>query len=145
MKRIFPKNILETLSKKGLIVTWCHQLRVIAHKAVGCFITRCGWNSTLEALSMGVPMIGVPFWSDQPTNLKNIVDVWKVGLKVPTDEKGNVRGETVKHCIKEVMEGEKGKEMKNNAIKWRNLIKNSINDGGSSDQNIAEFVAAISK
>ncbi|KAK4270074.1 hypothetical protein QN277_023157 [Acacia crassicarpa] len=140
-----PKNIIETLSKKGLIVTWCPQLKVLAHEAVGCFITHCGWNSTLEALCLGVPMIGVPYWSDQTTNLKYIVDVWKVGLRAQMDEKGILRRETVKDCIKEIMEGEKGKEMKNNAIKWRNLIKNSIDDGGSSDQNIAEFVTAISK
>ncbi|KAK4270079.1 hypothetical protein QN277_023161 [Acacia crassicarpa] len=140
-----PKNILETMSKKGLIVTWSHQLKVLAHEAVGCFITHCGWNSTLEALSLGVPMIGVPYWSDQTTNLKNIVDVWKVGLRAPMDENRILRREPIKHCIKEVMEGEKGKEMKNNAIKWMNVIKNSIENGGSSDQNTAEFVAAISK
>ncbi|XP_028784229.1 UDP-glycosyltransferase 74G1-like [Neltuma alba] len=140
-----PRNILETLSKKGLIVRWCPQLKVLAHEAVGCFITHCGWNSTLEALSLGVPMIGVPYWSDQTTNLKHIVDVWKVGHRAPVDEKGILKRETVKHCIKEVMESEKGKEMKNSAIKWMNLIKNSVDEGGSSDKNIAEFVARISQ
>ncbi|XP_054781291.1 LOW QUALITY PROTEIN: UDP-glycosyltransferase 74G1-like [Prosopis cineraria] len=140
-----PKNIPEISSEKGLIVTWCPQVRVLSHEAVGCFVTHCGWNSTLEALSLGVPMIGVPNWSDQSTNLKTIVDVWKVGLRVSMDEKGILRQEVLKHCVKEVMESEKGKEMKENAIKWKNLIRNSVNEGGSSDQNIAEFVAKISQ
>ncbi|XP_028784231.1 UDP-glycosyltransferase 74G1-like [Neltuma alba] len=140
-----PKNILEIASEKGLIVRWCPQLRVLSHKAVGCFVTHCGWNSALEALSLGVPMIGVPNWSDQTTNLKDIVDVWKVGIRAPMDQKGILRREMLKNCIKEVMESEKGKEMKNNAMKWKNLIGNSVDEGGSSDQNLAEFVAKISQ
>lgn len=68
-------DFISESSEKGLIVSWCPQLDVLAHKAVGCFMTHCGWNSTLEALSMGVPMVAVPVWFDQPTNGKYIVDV----------------------------------------------------------------------
>ncbi|KAK4270082.1 hypothetical protein QN277_023164 [Acacia crassicarpa] len=138
-----PKNIQEQVSDKGLIVTWCPQLKVLSHEAVGCFVTHCGWNSTLEALSLGVPMIGIPHWSDQTTNLKYIVDVWKVGLRALMDEKGIVRREMLRHCIKEVMESEKGKEMKKSATKWMNLVKGSMDEGGSSDKNTAEFITAI--
>lgn len=48
------------LSEKGLVVQWCPQLEVLADEVVGCFVTHCGWNSTLEALSLGVPMVGMP-------------------------------------------------------------------------------------
>ncbi|KAI9075673.1 hypothetical protein K1719_042370 [Acacia pycnantha] len=138
-----PKNIQELVSDKGLIVTWCPQLKVLSHEAVGCFVSHCGWNSTLEALSLGVPMIGIPHWSDQTTNLKYIVDVWKVGLRALMDEKGIVRREMLRHCIKEVMESEKGKEMKKNATKWMNLVKGSMDEGGSSDKNTAEFITTV--
>ena len=137
------KNIREILFEKGLIVTWCPQLQVLSHKAVGCFVTHCGWNSTLEAVSLGVPMIVVPHWSDQPTNAKYIVDVWKIGVKATKDEKGIIKRETLKHCIKETMEEGKGNELKNNAIKWRDLIRTSFDDGGSSEKNIIEFVDKI--
>ncbi|XP_054781099.1 mogroside IE synthase-like [Prosopis cineraria] len=140
-----PKNIQEIVSDKGLIVAWCDQLTVLSHEAVGCFVTHCGWNSTLEALSFGVPMIGVPHWSDQLTNLKYIVDVWKVGLRASMDEKGILKREKLKHCIHEVMESERGKEIKSNAVKWMNLVQSSMDEGGSSDKNITEFVAMISK
>jgi pathogen-inducible salicylic acid glucosyltransferase len=95
---------VEETSEKGLVVRWCPQLEVLAHDAVGCFVTHCGWNSTLEAFSLGVPMVRVPYWSDQSTNAKYIMDVWKMGLKAPTDEKGIVRRDAAKHCIREIME-----------------------------------------
>ena len=76
-----PGNVLQEIAENGLVLNWCLQLEVLAHKAIGCFMTHCGWNSTLEALSLGVPMIVMPQWMDQTTNAKYIMDVWKVGLK----------------------------------------------------------------
>uniref|UniRef100_A0A6N2MPJ9 Anthocyanidin 3-O-glucosyltransferase n=1 Tax=Salix viminalis TaxID=40686 RepID=A0A6N2MPJ9_SALVM len=81
----FDTNINELVavetSDTGLIIKWCPQLQVLAHISVGCFVTHCGWNSTLievyitEALSLGVPMVAMPQWTDQPTNAKYITDV----------------------------------------------------------------------
>ncbi|XP_062175293.1 UDP-glycosyltransferase 74F2-like [Alnus glutinosa] len=138
-----PKNFVEETSKKGLVVRWCPQLKVLAHEAVGCFVTHCGWNSTLEALSSGVPMVAIPYWSDQSTNAKYTMDVWKTGLKAPVDEKGLVRREIVEHCIREIMEGERGEEIKKNALRWRKLAKEAVDEGGSTDKNIEEFVAKL--
>ncbi|KAL7201231.1 hypothetical protein ACSBR1_033022 [Camellia fascicularis] len=74
-----PKDFVRETSEKGLVVSWCPswcpQLQVLAHKAVGCFVTRCGWNSTLEALSLGVPMVAMPQWTNQNTNAKYVIDV----------------------------------------------------------------------
>ncbi|XP_058779084.1 mogroside IE synthase-like [Vicia villosa] len=137
-----PKGFLE-LSEKGLIVTWCQQLEVLEHEAVGCFVTHCGWNSTLEALSLGVPVIAMPIWTDQITNAKFFVDVWKIGVKGVADEKGIVRRETLEDCIKEMMETEKGNEMKKNAMKWKSAARNCVDEGGSSDENIADFVKEL--
>ncbi|KAB1223565.1 UDP-glycosyltransferase 74F2 [Morella rubra] len=138
-----PANFIEETSETGLVVQWCPQLEVLAHEAVGCFLTHCGWNSTLEALSLGVPMVGVPQWTDQGTNAKCVVDFWKMGLKAPVDEKGLVRREAAEHCIREIMEGEAGKEIKKNASKWKKLAKEAVDEGGTSDINIEEFVARL--
>lgn len=135
-----PKEMLESSTEKGLIVNWCSQLQVLTHEAVGCFVTHCGWNSTLEALSVGVPVIAMPLWTDQITNAKFIVDVWKIGVKAHADEKGVVRRETIMDCLKEIMEIEKGDAMKKNAMKWKNLARNSVGESGSSHKNIVEFV-----
>lgn len=137
-----PKEFADT-SEKGLIVSWCPQLQVLTHEALGCFLTHCGWNSTLEALSLGVPVIAMPLWTDQITNAKLLKDVWKIGVKAVADEKEIVRRETITHCIKEILETEKGNEIKKNAIKWKNLAKSYVDEGGNSDKNIAEFVEEL--
>ncbi|KAL7201240.1 hypothetical protein ACSBR1_033031 [Camellia fascicularis] len=138
-----PKDFVRETSEKGLVVSWCPQLQVLAHKAVGCFVTHCGWNSTLEALSLGVPMVAMPQWTDQSTNAKYVMDVWRMGLRVRCNDKGIVRREEIEHCVREVMEGERGKEMKRNAIKWSELAKEAVGEGGSSDRNIHEIVAKL--
>ncbi|KAI9111228.1 hypothetical protein K1719_017839 [Acacia pycnantha] len=138
-----PKDFLDISQGKGLVVTWCTQLQVLNHEAVGCFLTHCGWNSTVEAVSLGVPMVAVPQWTDQPTDAKYIKDVWKIGVKAEADEKGLVRRETVKKCIEEVMHGERGKEMKMNALKLKTLALKACDEGGSSDKNIDDFVASL--
>ncbi|GLU03045.1 hypothetical protein SLE2022_202640 [Rubroshorea leprosula] len=139
-RKKLPESFLNSSEEQGMIVTWCNQLEMLSHRAIGCFVTHCGWNSTLEGLSLGVPMVGVPKWTDQLTDAKYIEEIWGVGVRAREDEHGIVRrGELIK-CLKEVMEGERSKEIKKNAGKWKELAKRAISEGGSSDQCINEFV-----
>ncbi|CAL0328159.1 unnamed protein product [Lupinus luteus] len=137
-----PKDF-EKKTEKGFVVKWCSQLKVLAHESVGCFVTHCGWNSTLETLSIGVPTIAVPYWSDQSTNAKCFADVWKIGIRASIDEKKIVRRKVLKDCIKEVMESERGKEMKKNAMQWKIMAAKAVGEGGSSHENIKEFVRSF--
>ncbi|XVF32009.1 hypothetical protein REPUB_Repub17cG0044400 [Reevesia pubescens] len=139
-----PNKFIKQTSEKGLVVSWCPQLEVLSHESIGCFLTHCGFNSVLEALSLGVPMLAMPQWADQTTNAKYVEDVWGIGIRARPDEKGIVRKEIIEQCIKELlMEGEKSKEIKNNSIKWKNLAKKAVDEGGSSYKNIDEFVAEL--
>ncbi|XP_058202399.1 UDP-glycosyltransferase 74F2-like isoform X2 [Rhododendron vialii] len=140
-----PEHFVEETSDKGLVVGWSPQLEVLASEAVGCFFSHCGWNSTIEALSLGVPMVVMPQWTDQTTNAKFVQDVWKVGIRVKMDEKGVVGRKEVENCIREVMEGEKGKEMMENCIKWKVLAREAVCEGGTSDKDIDEFVSKLTK
>lgn len=139
-----PKDF-EKRSEKGLVVTWCSQLKVLAHDAIGCFVTHCGWNSTLEAISLGVPIIAIPQWSDQSTNAKLITDVWKIGIRAPTDEKQIVRRDALKQCISEIMESEKGKVIKSNVMQLKAMAVGTVSAGGSSHKNITEFVSNLNR
>ncbi|KAL5704329.1 hypothetical protein ACHQM5_022772 [Ranunculus cassubicifolius] len=136
-------NVKDEMSEKGLVVSWCPQWDVLAHDAVGCFITHCGWNSTLEALSLGVPMIGMPMYMDQTTNAKFIQDVWKVGVRAKKNEQGIVGREVIWNCVKNVMEGERGAEIRKNADRFKELAKEAISEGGSSDRAIDKFIASL--
>ncbi|KAJ1290437.1 hypothetical protein BS78_02G243100 [Paspalum vaginatum] len=127
---------------RGLVVTWCPQLEVLAHRAVGCFLTHCGWNSTAEALVTGVPMVAVPQWTDQPMNAEYVDAVWRVGVRVrPAAADGLVRRGEVVGGIDEVMDGERSGEYRSNAAVWMENARAAGREGGSSDRNIAEFVA----
>ncbi|KMS97341.1 hypothetical protein BVRB_6g155860 [Beta vulgaris subsp. vulgaris] len=137
-----PKEFQAEISTtdKGMIVTWCNQLEILAHEATACFVTHCGWNSTLEGLSLGIPMIGIPQWSDQLPDAKFIEEVWGVGVWPKEDEKGMIRKENLRDCFKEIMEGKRSRERRENAMKWRELSKKAVNYGGSSDNHVEDFV-----
>uniref|UniRef100_A0A0E0M3G5 Glycosyltransferase n=1 Tax=Oryza punctata TaxID=4537 RepID=A0A0E0M3G5_ORYPU len=128
--------------RDGMVVSWCPQLEVLAHPAVGCFLTHCGWNSTAEALVTGVPMVALPQWTDQPMNAKYVEAVWEAGVRVrPAAADGLATREEVARGIEEVMCGERSSEYRRNAAAWMEKARAASREGGSSDQNIAEFVA----
>ncbi|GAB4858907.1 hypothetical protein Ancab_010380 [Ancistrocladus abbreviatus] len=136
-----PHNFVQETQEKALFVPWSSQLEVLSSEAVGCFISHCGWNSTLEALSLGVPVVAMPLWTDQTTNAKFIQDVWRVGVKVKANDKGVMTREEIKASIMRVMEREEGKEMKANAKQWSNFAKGAVSKAGSSDKNIDKFIS----
>ncbi|KAK4374203.1 hypothetical protein RND71_004880 [Anisodus tanguticus] len=101
--------------------------------------THCGWNSTLEALCLGVPMVAMPQWSDQPINAKFISDVWQTGIRIKAGEDGVVNRDEIASSIREVTVEENGVMFKDNAIKLKQSAKEAVDEGGSSDKNIEEF------
>jgi UDP:flavonoid glycosyltransferase YjiC (YdhE family) len=134
----------EELEERGMIVTWCSQVEVLSHPSLGCFVTHCGWNSTLESLVSGVPVVAYPHWSDQGTNAKLIQDVWKTGVRVTANEDGIVESDEIKRCLELVIGGgEEGGEMRRNAKKRRDLAREATKEGGSSYENLKSFVDEI--
>ncbi|KAK9747783.1 hypothetical protein RND81_02G014700 [Saponaria officinalis] len=142
-KAKLPAGFVDETRDQGLIVSWASQLEAMAHESMGCFLTHCGFNSVLEAMCLGLPLLGVPQWTDQGTNAKFVEDVWKIGIRAKPDEKGIVRKEKLVEYIKDMMEGETGDEIRKNAAKWKTIAREAIDEGGSSDKNIDEFVASL--
>ncbi|XP_065628818.1 crocetin glucosyltransferase, chloroplastic-like [Quercus suber] len=135
----------EELEQMGMIVPGCSQVEVLSHPSLGCFMTHCGWNSTLESLVLGVPMVAFPQWSDQGTNAKLIEDVWKTGVRVTVNKDGIVEGDEIKRCLELVVgDGEKREAIKRNAKKWKELAMKAANEVGSSSyNNLKAFVDEI--
>ncbi|KAB1208444.1 Limonoid UDP-glucosyltransferase [Morella rubra] len=140
---VLPLEFLEEIKDQGLIVAWCPQTEVLAHPAIACFLTHCGWNSMLEAIAAGVPMIGYPQWTDQPTNAKLIDEVLKIGMRLMPESNGVITTEEVEKCIKEIMVGPRSEQFKENAAELKGAARVAVADGGSSDRNIQVFVEEI--
>ncbi|KAK7350587.1 hypothetical protein VNO77_09381 [Canavalia gladiata] len=138
-----PEGFLSGLDDEVLVVTWCNQLEVLAHPAVGCFVTHCGWNSVLEALSIGVPMVAVAQGGDQPTNSKFVEEIWGVGSRAEKDSNGVLTGEELDRCIRDVMDGEKSEHINSNVSKWSESAARAASLGGSSEKNISQFIKIL--
>ncbi|KAK7855635.1 udp-glycosyltransferase 83a1 [Quercus suber] len=125
----------------GKIVEWAPQEKVLAHPSIACFLSHCGWNSTLEGISMGVPFLCWPYHGDQFHNKSYICDVWKIGLGLNPDENGWL---ITRHEIKtkiETLLSDDG--IKINALKLKEIAKKSVTDGGSSFKNFKSFIEQI--
>ena len=118
---------------------WCAQGRVLAHPAVGCFVTHCGWNSTAEALAAGVPVIASPRWSDQRINARFLVDVHRVGVRAPTP----LTRDALRERVEEAMGGFEAAAMARRAAGWKEKARAALRGGGSSDRGVQVFVDQI--
>ncbi|XP_002974827.2 7-deoxyloganetin glucosyltransferase [Selaginella moellendorffii] len=72
-----------SVGDRGRVISWAPQLQVLKHPSTGGFLTHCGWNSMLESISSGVPMLGWPWAGEQNTNCRLMVDEWKIGAELP--------------------------------------------------------------
>ncbi|CAI9117536.1 OLC1v1018936C1 [Oldenlandia corymbosa var. corymbosa] len=146
-------SCMEELEEKGMIVPWCSQLEVLNHHSLGCFLTHCGWNSTLESIVSGAPVVAFPYWTDQGTNAKLIEDVWKTGIRVrpsgQDEEEGGgsiVKSDEIVRCIEMVMDGgENGMTLRKNVKKMKELGREAMEEGGSSEKNLKAFLAEAGK
>nr|BAO66179.1 UDP-glucose dependent p-hydroxybenzoic acid glucosyltransferase [Delphinium grandiflorum] len=140
-----PDWLVQQADGKGLVVQWCPQERVLAHPSVACFITHCGWNSSMEILSSGVPIVAAPQWGDQVTNAKFLTDVYGVGVRLLRSENdlNTFSSERVANCIVEVTKGPKAEEFKKNALKWKKAADDAAREGGTSYNNLDKFVMEV--
>lgn len=133
-----PENFIEMTEGRGCIVKWAPQKEVLAHDAVGGFLSHCGWNSTLESMSEGVPMICGPRFGDQMVNTRYIVNEWRVGLELERFDRV-----CIEFAIRKVLVGKEGKGIRERAIEMKQEIEVGINKGGSSHKALNDLVNFI--
>ncbi|KAK7295445.1 hypothetical protein RJT34_18354 [Clitoria ternatea] len=122
---------------KGKIVGWAPQKKVLNHPAIVCFITHCGWNSTIEGVCGGVPFLCWPFLKDQFVNKSYICDVWKVGLGLDKDENGLILKEEIKNKVEQLLGDE---DIKARSQKLKELTLKNIAKDGHSTKNLERFI-----
>ncbi|XP_047076126.1 7-deoxyloganetin glucosyltransferase-like isoform X2 [Lolium rigidum] len=138
---VLPPEFLEATEGRRLLASWCEQEAVLRHEAVGVFLTHCGWNSTLEGLNAGVPMLCWPFFAEQQTNTRYVCMEWGVGMEVGDD----VRREVVGDRIREVMGGgDMGREMRRKAAEWSEIAARATTQpGGRSLANLESLLKDV--
>lgn len=146
-RHVLPNEIMEEAGERGKVIQWSPQEQVLSHPSVACFLTHCGWNSSVEAMTSGVPVLAFPQWGDQPTNTKFLVDVFGVGLRLSrgAGEDRLIKRDEIEKCLREAMEGPKAMEIRKNALERQVAAEKAVADGGSSHRNIKHFIDEIRK
>ncbi|CAN4107739.1 unnamed protein product [Withania somnifera] len=145
-----PEGFEKRTKEKGLIIRgWAPQVLILDHEAVGAFVTHCGWNSTLEGLSAGVPMVTWPVFGDQFYNEKLVTEVLRTGVGVGSvqwkriDSEG-VKRESITKAIKKVMVGEEAAVFRSRAKVYKEIATQAVEEGGSSYSGLTTLLQDIS-
>ncbi|CAN6246722.1 unnamed protein product [Urochloa humidicola] len=145
----------ERVAGRGLVVRgWAPQLAVLSHRAIGGFVTHCGWNSLLEAIAHGVPVATWPHFADQFLNERLVVDVLGVGVPVvgaaPTpgmilnDESAPVGREDVARAVAALMwDGEEAGERRRKAKEYGEKAHQAMEKGGSSYESLTRLIESF--
>ncbi|KAF4380232.1 hypothetical protein F8388_024525 [Cannabis sativa] len=131
-------ELKEATRERGFMVGYAPQEQVLAHTAVGGFLTHSGWNSTLESIVSGVPMICWPSFADQQINSRFVSRVWNLGL----DMKDVSDRKVVERMVNDLMVNRREEFVKSTAEMAR-LAKMSVNEGGSSYSNLKRLIEDI--
>ncbi|MED6113654.1 hypothetical protein PIB30_072863 [Stylosanthes scabra] len=122
---------------KGKIVSWVPQKKILNHPAISCFVSHCGWNSTIEGVCGGVPFLCWPFFVDQFLDKTYICDVWKVGMELERDQNGFISKEEIMKKVKQLL-GDEG--IRKRSSKLKEATRKNLSEGGQSSKNIEKFV-----
>lgn len=132
-----PNGFLDWVAGRGKVVSWAPQEAVLAHEAVGCYVTHCGWNSTVEGIRYGKRLVCYPISGDQFLNCNFIVRVWGIGIK----PEGLGRRE-IKDSVRRVMEGKEGKEIQERMLGLKQKVMGA-KGSSTARSNLQLFVNAI--
>lgn len=151
-KWLSEERFQERVEGRGLIIRgWAPQVLILSHPSVGGFLTHCGWNSTLEGVSAGVPMITWPMFAEQFYNENFIVNVLEIGVRIGVkeimksgEEEAMVKRDSVKKAIEKVIgEGEEAKLRRERAQKLGKMAMEAMLEGGSSYKNITLLIQDV--
>jgi len=138
---LMPVGFLERTKDRGLVVkSWAPQVEVLRHRATGAFMSHCGWNSTLEGVTAGLPLLCWPLYAEQRVNKVHIVEGMKLGVEMRGYNEEVVKAEEVEEKVRWVMASEGGKELRERVTAAKDAAAEAIKEGGSSHLAFVQFI-----
>ncbi|XP_009804830.1 UDP-glucosyltransferase 29-like [Nicotiana tabacum] len=137
VEQVLPEGFLNRVKERGMVVSrWVPHAKIMRHKSIGGFLNHCGWNSTVECIHFGVPLIAMPFNMDQFITANYAVELG-MALKVQRDEKGGLKREEIAKAIRNViMEKKMGEELRETSKELSEKIR--IKEEKEIDQEVVE-------
>nr|QDJ04466.1 UDP-glucose: anthocyanidin 3-O-glucosyltransferase [Freesia hybrid cultivar] len=140
-KEALPAGFLDRTRGKGLVVDWAPQASVLAHNAVGGFVTHCGWSSVMESVAAGVPMICRSVFGDQTMTAKMVCNAWKIGFGFSG---GAITREEVVRGLRMVLRGEEGgREIRERSSELKSLAWREVKVEGRTVKNLNSLIEII--
>lgn len=143
-----PEGFEQRVEGRGIVIRdWAPQLEILGHPSTGGFMSHCGWNSSVESISMGVPIAAWPMHSEQALNAILIVQLLKMGLMVKKGGVGHeiVRSATIEEAVKTLMASPAGNDMRQRAKELSTAVKQSVKEDGATTAEISSFIAHITR
>lgn len=144
LEKFLPEGFLERTRERGIVVnSWAPQIQVLSHGSVGGFVTHCGWNSTIEAVRAGVPMVAWPLYAEQKVNGAFLVEEAALALPLSmSDEDGFVSADELAKRVTDLITGSgEGKLVRERVLAARDGVLEALSDGGSSQVSLAAVAA----
>ncbi|KAL0307961.1 UNVERIFIED_CONTAM: UDP-glycosyltransferase 90A1 [Sesamum angustifolium] len=135
---------------RGIVVKdWVDQQQILRHEGVKGFLSHCGWNSVMESISAGVPILALPFMAEQHMNARFVAEEAGVGLRI-MPRSGSVRGfvaaEEVERKVRELMmDGEKGAEVRKKVAEYHDAACDAVKEGGSSTLTLDMLIDEVAR
>ncbi|XP_006366184.1 zeatin O-glucosyltransferase-like [Solanum tuberosum] len=147
-KARLPEGYQERTEGTGIVVTdWAPQLEILGHTSIGGFMSHCGWNSCMESMTMGVPILAWPMHSEQPWNATLISEILEVGIQVTEQahQMEFVNSSTIENVVNRLMVSKEGEELRSRAEKLGRQVWQSRDEGGVSQLELSSFMAHLSR
>uniref|UniRef100_A0ACD5VI86 Uncharacterized protein n=1 Tax=Avena sativa TaxID=4498 RepID=A0ACD5VI86_AVESA len=145
VEALLPEGFVDRTRGRGMVVSsWAPQVEVLRHPATGAFVTHCGWNSTMEAVRSGVPMLCWPMYAEQRMNKVFVVEDMKLGVAMDGYDEAVVKAGEVEAKVRLLMETEQGKEIRERTRLAKQMAAEALEAGGSSTEALADFLNSLS-
>ncbi|CAH9095046.1 unnamed protein product [Cuscuta epithymum] len=135
--RGLPEGFVERAKGYGKIVSWAPQVRVLGHASVGVFVSHGGWNSVLESIAAGVPLICRPFFGDHYMNSWMVENVWRIGARV---ESGVFTAPATKAALHSAL---RATAFRSQVQAYRDSLHKAVAPDGTSTQDLLTLAAII--